>query len=114
VVLHGPNGFLREFAGTPNGTGVEVTLTPDVQAGGPMLRIEIGNHGPTATVTVGGRRTGGGGFTCRVAAGASVVRTIDLAGTGGWYDLTATVAADPAFRRRFAGHVETGTPSITG
>jgi hypothetical protein len=28
----------------------------------------------------------------------------------GWYDLSATLDADPKFLRRFSGHIETGAP----
>jgi phospholipase C len=31
----------------------------------------------------------------------------------GWYDITITSHADPAYLRRLAGHVETGRPSIS-
>jgi phospholipase C len=30
------------------------------------------------------------------------------------YDLTVTADRDPAWSQRFAGHLETGRPSITG
>jgi phospholipase C len=30
-----------------------------------------------------------------------------------WYDLTVTSEADPAFLRRFAGHVENGQPGVS-
>jgi phospholipase C len=32
----------------------------------------------------------------------------------GWYDIAVTLDKFATFRRRFAGHVEDGTPSITG
>jgi phospholipase C len=31
----------------------------------------------------------------------------------GWYDLIITVAGDPTFKYRLAGHVETGAESIS-
>jgi phospholipase C len=31
----------------------------------------------------------------------------------GWYDLIVTVAADPTFKYRLAGHVETGKDSFS-
>jgi len=38
---------------------------------------------------------------------------IKLDKTFGWYDLTITVEGNDAFRRRYAGHVETGKMSRT-
>ena len=37
----------------------------------------------------------------------------DLRGSDHWYDLTLTLADDPGFVQRLAGHVETGAPSRT-
>ena len=37
----------------------------------------------------------------------------DLRGSDHWYDLTVTLADDPTFIQRLAGHVETGRPSRT-
>ena len=36
-----------------------------------------------------------------------------LAKSDHWYDLTVSVDAEPGMTSRFAGHVETGRPSIT-
>ena len=36
-----------------------------------------------------------------------------LARSRGWYDLVVTVAGDPHFQRRYAGHVETGENTVT-
>lgn len=33
---------------------------------------------------------------------------------GGWYDLTVTVAGDDSWSRRYVGHLEVGSNSITG
>jgi phospholipase C len=39
--------------------------------------------------------------------------TWDLRGSDHWYDLTLTLADDPAFTQRLAGHLETGRASRT-
>ena len=36
-----------------------------------------------------------------------------LEGLHGWYDLVVTIAEDPAFQVRLAGHVETGRDSYS-
>ncbi|HEX5115810.1 MAG TPA: phospholipase C, phosphocholine-specific [Pseudonocardiaceae bacterium] len=115
IAVHAANGFLRRFAGAAGGTGVEVTVT--LTGHDPKLRITLhnGDHS-TATVHLTGTRPGAGRTsTFRVPAGATVSTDRDVLGDGdGWYDVTATVAGDPAFLRRFAGHVENGEDSISG
>jgi phospholipase C len=32
----------------------------------------------------------------------------------GWYDIALTLDGQPAYARRFAGHLTNGKPSITG
>jgi phospholipase C len=38
---------------------------------------------------------------------------LSLERTRGWYDLVVTVQGDPEFAYRYAGHLETGEPSIS-
>jgi phospholipase C len=118
VAVHAPNGFLREFAGH-TGTAVEVTVTLTGDPRQPKLRISLHNGGHTAaTVRLTGTRPGAGRTTTfRLPAGTTVTTDRDVVGEhdgDGWYDMVATVAGDSAFRRRFAGHVETGADSISG
>ncbi|WP_371103048.1 phosphocholine-specific phospholipase C [Streptomyces sp. PU_AKi4] len=109
LTVHGPNGFLRVFRG-PNGVaGCEVTARHT----GDDVRLTFANGGPgTARLRVadgyGGRPT-----TVTVRPGATVHRTVDLRASHRWYDLTVTSAAEPAFLRRFAGHVENGRPGVS-
>jgi phospholipase C len=115
IAVYGPNGFLREFAGTRGGSAVEVTVT--VIGGHPKLRIAVHNGGTSAaTVHVTGTRPGAGrSSTFRVPAGGTVTTDHDVVSDGrGWYDVLATVDGDAAYRRRFAGHVENGADTITG
>jgi len=51
--------------------------------------------------------------TFTVRAGATVRHTFRLAKSRRWYDLTVTSDADPAFLRRFAGHVENGRTGVS-
>ena len=48
-----------------------------------------------------------------VPPGSTVRRGLSLEASHSWYDLIVTSDADPAFVRHFAGHVETGRPSVT-
>ncbi len=109
VAVHGPNRFLRVFAGNGKGAGVEVAVT----VSGRCLTVAISNGGSaSATVKLAGHHGQSGTF--RVGAGQTVTEEIDVVDlAAGWYDLTATVSGDAAFQRRFVGHVEYGN-SITG
>ncbi|HWC83361.1 MAG TPA: phospholipase C, phosphocholine-specific [Pseudonocardiaceae bacterium] len=117
IAVHGPNGFFRRFAGAPAGTPVEVAVTITGGAAKPVLRVSIVNPGSTAaTVRLAGPRPGQPKVqTYQVGPGATVNQEYDVVdSSAGWYDLTATVAGDTGFTRRFSGHVENGAPSVTG
>ena len=48
-----------------------------------------------------------------VPAGQDRVRHVALERSAHWYDFTVLVRGLPAFRRRFAGRVETGSDSLS-
>ncbi|HET9785399.1 MAG TPA: phospholipase C, phosphocholine-specific [Terriglobales bacterium] len=91
--LYGPNGFARDLAGTleaaaepvltylPERHAVQLTTAPEIE----ILDAYSGRSGPAGVW--------------------------DLAPTHGWYDLRLTSHAHPTWRRRFAGHWETGRAS---
>jgi phospholipase C len=119
--VHGPNGFLRRFAGTQVKSGwfggnetarPEVAEGYDVANGNLQLRLEnkggarcqftiINAYDPSTKI----QRTVPGGDTEQLY--------LDLRNAYGWYDLTITVDSDSTFVRRIAGHVETGHPSYS-
>jgi phospholipase C len=37
-----------------------------------------------------------------------------LSSSSGWYDLSVTISADGSWSRRYVGHLENGSPSLTG
>lgn len=45
--------------------------------------------------------------------GARVTHVAHPHRSNGWYDLTVTSDRDPGYRRRLAGHIETGAPSTS-
>ncbi|TDD59764.1 phosphocholine-specific phospholipase C, partial [Actinomadura rubrisoli] len=109
LVLTGPNGFRREFAGRIAATA-EVTSKP---GGSSDLWITLRNTGRTelsfelSALAYGDRRR-----RIRVKAGQS--RTVRWHTRKGWYDVEIKAAEDAAFRRRLMGHIENGRPSISG
>ncbi|MEU9732827.1 phosphocholine-specific phospholipase C [Streptomyces sp. NPDC048002] len=109
LTVHGPNGFLRVFKGSNRAAGPEVTARHT----GDDVRLTFTNGGPSSLrlkVTGG---YGGRPRTFTVRPGTTVRHTVDLAASRRWYDLTVTCDADPAFLRRFAGHVENGCPGVS-
>ncbi|MFF7333101.1 phosphocholine-specific phospholipase C [Streptomyces sp. NPDC008150] len=109
LTVHGPNGFLRVFRGPGTTAGPEVTA----RHSGDDVELAFTNHGArTVRLTVldgyGGRPR-----TVSVRSGATVRQTVDLARSERWYDLSVTSDADPAFLRRFAGHVENGEAGVS-
>jgi len=129
-VLHGPNGYLRSFAGDVGaaggiGSAVSAALTYDAPSS--IVVVELNATSATAAVnfTISDNAYGGSPSTHIVAAGGSASVRIDVSSSGRWYDLT--VAAQPAaagsyrrsaaayapLERRFMGRMENGEASIT-
>jgi phospholipase C len=68
----------------------------------------------TFTITSNNYRTDGP-WTYQVPAGGNVSDFFNaVAYTNGWYDFTVTVDVDGSWSQRFTGHLETGTPSVSG
>ncbi|MBG0851045.1 phospholipase C, phosphocholine-specific [Streptomyces spinoverrucosus] len=109
LTVHGPNGFVRAFKGANKVAGPEVTarhfgddvvLTfTNTGSGTAQLKLANGYTGRTKTL--------------KVRPGSTVKHVVDLSASRRWYDVTVTSDADPAFLRRFAGHVENGRPGVS-
>jgi phospholipase C len=112
--VYGPNGFVRYFNGSV-GAGVAVL---DIAS-----RYNIGNR-----ASIGWKITNAGANPAEVSVldaytgnltarllhpHASLVDKLSLDQFFGWYDLIVTVAGDPTFKYRLAGHVETGEDSFS-
>jgi phospholipase C len=138
VTVHGPNGFLTRFAGNTLTGGAGVEVTADLAQGGELrLTASNGTHAdvelnvrdllPRSAAGAGAGVGAGGGTgteahaesdkstTVWLAAGECETLRFDPVRTAhGWYDLSVTIASDPAYVRRFAGHIENGKASVTG
>lgn len=112
LTVHGPNGFLRRFAGRAAAAGAEVSARHDGRSG--AVRLVLTNQGhSTVTLTV---KDGYGEHkpaSHRLRPGARVVHVAETHRSHGWYDLSVTSDHDGTFRRRLAGHVETGRESTS-
>ncbi|MFF7057067.1 phosphocholine-specific phospholipase C [Achromobacter spanius] len=115
----GPNGYHRHFAGDlalarTSQLDPEIRVCYDIANGDLYVSfINSGKVDCTFEVTPNAYYTNNERWTLTVPAGAKVEQHWALEGSGHWYDFTARLVEDPAYLRRFAGHVETGKPSVT-
>ncbi|MFC5029143.1 phosphocholine-specific phospholipase C [Streptomyces sp. DSM 41987] len=110
--VHGPNGFLRQFAGHAGSRGPEVTAAHDGSSG--QVRLVLSNPGTTTVkLTVKDGYGHERPATYRLRPGARAVHTAHPRHSHDWYDLTVCSEQDGGFLRRLAGHVETGKPGTS-
>jgi phospholipase C len=114
LAVHGPNGFLRKFRGDVGGHAPANLIVDCIyHAQGPSITLEIKNVGGAQSEVHVFNAYGGGSHAHALRPGESMLEHVSLEGSFGWYDLTIEVASDAVFRQRWAGHVETGNPSMT-
>jgi phospholipase C len=114
VVVHGPNGFLREFAGANRHRGLEVVVTIAGTRAHPALHIDMENAA-TSAVTVTLHGVAAQPKRVRFATSGRHRVVVDALTTNqGWYDVSARIDTDPGYLRRFAGHLENSRDSVTG
>jgi phospholipase C len=111
---YGPNGFVRYFKGSvgPNAAALDVHSRYGIEEGG-SIRWGITNVAENgASVSVLDAYTGDA-ITRFLRPHETFEDERWLSRFYGWYDLIVTVAEDPSFNYRLAGHVETGRDSFT-
>jgi phospholipase C len=120
LTVIGPNRFLRTFTGDVSTAGAQASATVsylDGQGGeqaGLILKLVNESRSP-ATFTVVSNYYRVGQRSRTVGGGSSWEQDVTAAvAAEGWYDFTVTVSTDPAWSRRFVGHLETGEVSVTG
>jgi phospholipase C len=111
--VYGPNGFARYFKGSigSGAAALNVASLYDTKNRG-SIQLTITNVGIPGEVSVLDAYTGN-----LIQQFLQPQRTfqneMSLQKFYGWYDLIITVAGDPSFKYRLAGHVETGDESIS-
>jgi phospholipase C len=105
VRAHGPNGFFRQFAGA----GPDITAVP----AGPDLELRIVSRSAATVRLILADAYAGRLSRVTIRPRGRAVVLVPAARAGGWYDVSVTADADPAYLRRLAGHVETGHDSIS-
>ena len=110
MTVHGPNGFHRRY----RGTGVDSSApTSGLQYDKERMTLAIANPGSKpATVTIS-NSYGGKPQSRTLPPKGSTQIVIPLHPSAHWYDVSIAWRENPAYFRRFAGHVETGEASLS-
>jgi phospholipase C len=121
LTVTGPNRFLRHFTGNVASAGASAQVTAEYYQGGfsgkPRLVLKLINNGKDAvTFTVKPNQySRESARTFHVHARSSATHVADPVGSSnGWYDLSVTIGGDNSWSRRYIGHLEDGSASVTG
>ncbi|HYN97252.1 MAG TPA: phospholipase C, phosphocholine-specific [Pilimelia sp.] len=115
LVVTGPNGFRREFAGDLDGAAARAEVSTVIDPRRRTLRLLLRNGGDTRlTFDVVALAYGEGRRSVTVRPGGSRVLSWPTRAAAGWYDLRITTASDKAFGRRLMGHIENRHESVSG
>jgi phospholipase C len=110
--VYGPNGFVRYFVGSTGPSSAALTVTSSYEGkNGGGLNWTVANLGSSEVGVAVFNAYTGTEMNQSLAAGEAFGRLLSLSQFYGWYDIIITVAEDPSFSYRLAGHVETGNPS---
>lgn len=116
--IHSVNGFFREFKGNTSDPAVEVSCGYQQLAGKKTLsgnvELKIKNSSSQKhTIEIVDNSYKGSPVTKVIAAGAIASVVLDLSKSSQWYDFSVKIKGNNSYESRYAGHVETGKPSIT-
>ncbi|HEX7340422.1 MAG TPA: phospholipase C, phosphocholine-specific [Rhodanobacteraceae bacterium] len=107
--IHGPNGFLRRFAGRHGDR-----LLAQMLADAGKLHITLANQsGATRTLTLHDAYAPSRLVSRTLAPGAQTRIDIDASASFNWYDLAVRCTERPGFAVQWAGHLETGHDSVS-
>lgn len=110
VAAHGPNGFLRSFEGRRDRDPAGLLVVAEEI--GDELLVKLANRGsaPRRVVLQALAYGSRPDRSVDLAPGASRTLRYPVAASDHWYDFAVALPGS-SWRRRFAGHVETGRPS---
>lgn len=114
----GPNGFLRHFEGvipSPEVGTAQPEIVVRYRPTRSALTIAVRNDGTVACTVSIVANAYQRGFRRRLtlAPGRTTTRLVRAGSSRRWYDLTISAVEVPGFRRRIAGRIENGRPSVT-
>ena len=113
LLVYGPNGFLRTFAGGLGSGSANLTVRAIYDKESEGITLVIQNNGTSAEKISIFNAYSGKTDTREIQANHSATYVSHLHQSSGWYDLSVRVGSDRCFQRQLAGHVETGRPSMT-
>jgi phospholipase C len=115
--VHGPNGFFREFKGSINDAGVEVSCAYEKNSKKKLtgnVELTIVNRSSTPVIiTIADNTYKQPSQTKKLVAGEKTIVRIDLTKSSGWYDSSVKIDGNNVFENRFAGRVENGSEGIS-
>ncbi|THU34765.1 phospholipase C, phosphocholine-specific [Niastella caeni] len=119
LLVYGPNGFFREFLGTPNDPQVMLLCAYETDAKGQHtgnVVIWANNTGTQPVVfeiTDNAYKNPAQSITIPAGKKVKNAITINTAKSYGWYDFSIKLKGNQLFEKRYAGRVETGEPGKT-
>lgn len=111
VIVRGPNGFYRRYAGYGGTARPDLALTEHRVGRAVELILTNPSADPVTCVIALDPAYAAGGSATRqlIAEPYSAARLLwPVTATEHWYDMTGRIAGDPTFVRRFAGRLESG------
>jgi len=114
--IDGPNGFYRGLAGGVNDPQLEVQCLYEKKSKGFTGDIELVLHNASnkpLEIRLKDNAYKTKDYELTLAAGSEKKVGISLKKQYGWYDFSVFIKNEELYLRRYAGHVETGKPSMT-
>ena len=112
--VHGPNGFLRAFRGSLNGSAtVQVQVHTSYHKEHNAITLTLSNPGSQSAQVSLKDVYSGRIVSVQLQAGHRDESTFELNPTFGWYDFVITAESDSTFLYQISGHVESGEESRT-
>lgn len=119
VRVYGPNGFYREYKGTIDDPKITVACEYEHQksllkklTGNVVVKITHSDTSHPYTLQIIDNAYKNNTITRTLNTGETAI-VLDLTKSYSWYDFTVKVSGFNHFEWRYAGHVDTGKPSIT-
>jgi phospholipase C len=112
--VYGPNGFYRELLGNADDPevafSVETALDDQGKATGELVITARGVKGQKFIVALQANAYGHAEFSRTIENDLTRI-VVPLNESDGWYDFNLSIVNAPAFKRHYAGRIETGTAS---
>lgn len=109
ITIYGPNGFSRNFSGSPEDPPLQVRLR-HLRDG--QVEVTLENEGD-GTCKAALTDHAYGADTVETPVDSLAVRKViwNTASSFGWYDFSVRVSGKPLFEKRYTGRTETGHPT---